>query len=254
MLEFLSVYMSSFKENRNINVYLPHNYYEANKRYPVLYMHDGQNVFRDTGAIGGVSLSLENYLNENSLEVIVVAINQNSEERLNEYCPWVNGAYSKKVLGYQCPSGGKGEVYVDFIVHELKPLIDKKYRTLIDHTSIGGISLGGLISVYAVCRYPHIFKKIIAISSAFYRNQEEIEKLIKSSDWSQVESVYLDWGDKEGKGERIHQLFSNSNQSVCDILKEKTPNLTYKIIKNGEHSYKHFKERVPEIFSFLQKT
>ncbi|WP_321212298.1 alpha/beta hydrolase-fold protein [Pseudalkalibacillus hwajinpoensis] len=246
--------MNSFNEDRNIRVYLPKSYPRGEVRYPVLYMHDGQNVFRDADAIGGISLSLEDYLEKKDLEVIVVSIDQNSEERVNEYCPWINGKYSEKILGYQCNLGGKGPKYVDFIIDELKPFIDNKYRTIEDRTSIGGISLGGLISIYAACRYPQIFKKVIAISPAFWRNQEEIEELIKNSDLSPIESVYLDWGDKEGKDERINRVFSDSNKAVFEILKAKNTNVKGKIINGGEHSYEFFKERVPEIFTFLQNS
>ncbi|MFD2445291.1 alpha/beta hydrolase [Bacillus sp. CGMCC 1.16607] len=252
MLEIFSVHISTFNQDRKIRVYTPKDYQKENKRYPVLYMHDGQNVFRDCDAIGGISLSLENYLNENSLEVIVVGIDQNSEERINEYCPWIHGKYSEKILGYYCDQGGKGMAYVDFITHELKPLIDQKYRTLIDYTAMGGISLGGLISVFAACRYPHIFKNIVALSSAFWRNQEEMEKLLKNSDMSPIESFYMDWGDKEGKGEMINREFLFSNQSIFNILKEKIPHIKSNFINGGEHSYMFFRERVPEIFSFLK--
>ena len=251
MIESFLVNMSSFNEKRNIRVYRPKGYMYEQKAYPVLYMHDGQNVFHDQEAIGGVSLSLETYLDEQCLEVIVVAIDQNSEERINEYCPWVNGPYSEKILGYKSELGGKGEAYIDFITQELKPLIDQKYRTIPDHTAIGGISLGGLISVYAACRFPDIYKHTIAMSSAFWRNQENIELFIKKADLSRIESMYLDWGTKEGKGDLINKAFDETNKAVVTLLKEKVPALTVQIIENGEHNYTNFKRRVPEIFSFL---
>ena len=99
LLEIFPVYITSFEQERLIRVYLPKNYNKENQRYPVLYMHDGQNIFNDNDAIGGKSLELENYLDENELEVIVVGIDQNSKDRINEYCPWVMGEYSKKLLG-----------------------------------------------------------------------------------------------------------------------------------------------------------
>ena len=148
MLETFHIHMTSFKQDRQIRVYLPKSYNEEKKKYPVLYMHDGQNVFNDNDAIGGTSLELEKFLDENGLEVIVVGIDQNTNDRINEYCPWVNGEYSRKILGHVSTTGGKGKEYVDFIVNELKPFIDKNYRTLKDHTAMAGISLGGLITIY----------------------------------------------------------------------------------------------------------
>ena len=140
--------MTSFKQDRQIRVFLPKRYNEVKKDYPVFYMHDGQNIFNDDAAIGGTSLKLEKYLDENGLEVIVVGIDQNTKGRINEYCSWANGEYSRKILGHVSTSGGKGKDYVDFIVNELKPYIDENYRTLKDHTAMAGISLGGLITIY----------------------------------------------------------------------------------------------------------
>ncbi|WP_407269807.1 alpha/beta hydrolase [Radiobacillus sp. PE A8.2] len=188
-----------FDEDRQIRIYVPENYHSSSINYPVLYMHDGQNVFLEEDAIGGVSLEIHRYLEDNHINLIVVAIDLNitGEERINEYCPWTNGEYSKKLLGYQSTSGGKGAHYVDFIVDQLKPMIDKKYRTLPNETYMAGISLGALISTYAMCCYPQIFKRIAAISAAYYRNQEEIERLLRSSDLSKVERFYLDCGTRE---------------------------------------------------------
>ncbi|WP_163100329.1 alpha/beta hydrolase [Peribacillus alkalitolerans] len=251
MLEIFTVNMTSFKKERMIRVYLPKNYEMTEKRYPVLYMHDGQNVFQDEGAIGGVSLNLENYLDQNELEVIVVAIDQNSEERINEYCPWVQGEYSKRILGEVSTVGGKGKQYVDFIVSELKPLIDNKYPTIVDRTSMAGISLGGLISTYAACQYPHIFKNIIVLSSAFWRNQEEIEQLLQNSDLSLIESFYMDSGTKEAvNNEEVNREFLASNQAVYEILKEKVPNTRFLVIEDAVHNYTTFRKRVHELFSY----
>jgi predicted alpha/beta superfamily hydrolase len=256
VLEIFPVYISAFEHERLIRVYLPKNYNKENQSYPVLYMHDGQNVFRDDVAIGGTSLGLKKYLDENELDVIVVGIDQNSKERLNEYCPWVNGEYSKKIVGPdRIAFGGKGSQYVEFLVNELKPLIDNKYRTLQDRSAIAGISLGGLISAYAMCRYPHIFKNMVGLSSAFFRNQEEIEKLLQDAetDLSLIESVYLDCGTREAKDEdEINKEFIASNRAVYEILKKKIPHARFEIIHEAEHNYSFFKERVPELFTFLR--
>ena len=246
--------MTSFKQERMIRVYLPKSYREKNKRFPVLYMHDGQNVFENDGAIKGVSLGMKDYLDKSGLEIIVVAIDQNpeGEERVNEYCPWMNGVVSKQILGYASPSGGRGEEYLDFIVNELKPLIDEKYRTIEDHTSMAGISLGGLISTYAACRYPHIFKRIAALSPGFYRNQEEIENLLRSSDLSKIEKFYMDFGTKEvGVDEEMNQVFLDLTNRVYEILNEKIYNLHFQLVEDAEHAYIFFRKRIPDVLSYL---
>lgn len=255
LLEKFSVHMNVFNQERTIRVYLPVSYQDGKNTYPVLYMHDGQNVFDDREAIGGVSLNLKSYLDENKLDVIVVAIDQNSEERFNEYSPWKDGEYVKKLLGQASSLGGKGKEYADFIVNQLKPLIDEKYRTKEDYTAMAGISLGGLISTYAACMYPEIFKHIMIFSSAFYRNQVDIENLIKESDLSLIESFYMDCGTKEGgesENDYICREFLATNQRVYDILRQKLPTTRFEIIKNASHGYIYFKERRAELFNFLK--
>lgn len=251
MLEIFPVYMSAFLQERTVRVYLPANYCNDNKHYPVLYMHDGQNVFEDEGAIKGVSLGMKDYLDKSKLEIIVVAIDLNpeGEERVNEYCPWRHGETANKILGYTCTAGGQGEVYLDFIVQELKPFIDRKYRTLPDHTSMAGISLGALISTYAACRYPHDFKRVAALSPGYYRNQEEIENYIQKSDLSAIERFYMDFGTKEA-GEQS-DLFMGLITGVYEMLSEKIENTKFQIIPDGEHNYTFFRKRVPEVLSYL---
>ena len=254
MLEKFTVNMSSFDQVRMIRVYLPKSYQESNKRYPVLYMHDGQNVFEDEGAIKGVSLGLKNYLDQSNLDLIVVAIDLNTEdeERINEYCPWKNGAIAAKVIGHPIQLGGKGELYLDFIVKELKPLIDEKYRTLKDHSSMAGISLGGLISTYAAGRYPQIFKRIAAISPGYYRNQEELELFVKNADFSGVERFYVDFGTHEvSDDQELNNQLTQMIQSIYEIVSSKIADTRYETIQNGEHNYISFKKRIGEVISYL---
>jgi predicted alpha/beta superfamily hydrolase len=255
VLEKFTVYMSSFDQERMIRVYLPKSYQESSRRYPVLYMHDGQNVFEDEGAIKGVSLGLKDYLDQTNLEIIVVAIDLNAEgeERINEYCPWINGAIAEKIIGRPSLSGGKGELYLDFIVKELKPLIDDKYRTLKDHTSMAGISLGGLISTYAAGRYPQIFKRIAAISPGYYRNQEELEVFVKNADFSGVERFYVDFGTHEiSDDQELNNQFTEMIQSIYEIVSsKKIADTRYETIQNGEHNYTSFKKRIGEVISYL---
>jgi predicted alpha/beta superfamily hydrolase len=254
MLETFKVNL--FDTERKIRVYLPHGYDKTSKRYPVLYMHDGQNVFGSEEAIGGVSLELHEYLDKNEIDLIVVAIDLNTEgeERLNEYCPWTNGEFSEQLLGYKSTTGGKGNDYMEFIVNHLKPEIDHNYRTSATDSYMAGISLGGLISIYAACRYPTVFRRVAGISTAFFRNQEEIENLLKDTELSMIQRIYLDCGTSEsGENTRVSELFLASNQAVYEILKDKVSKskVQFHLIAGGEHNYKTFKKRLPEVITFL---
>lgn len=251
MIEKRIITTKATKEERIFRVYLPKGYEKEGKHYRVLYMHDGQNVFNDQEAIGGVSLQLEDYLEKSGLELIVVAIDQLSEKRQDEYCPWKNGEYSKRIAGEVSPRGGEGKKYINFLLHDLKPLIDKDYRTIPEDNLMVGISLGALITVYAGSLYPHLFKRIAGLSAAFFRNQEEIEKHLEQADLSQVERLYLDCGTNESKEEEISKEFLLSNQRVYHIIRNKTQESIFREVEDGEHSYTAFKNRLPSVLNYL---
>jgi predicted alpha/beta superfamily hydrolase len=246
MIESFAV--SLFGEERNIRVYVPSK--NSGNMYPVLYMHDGQNVFGNNEAIGGVALELHYYLKKNDVELIVVAIDQNPPERINEYCPWKNGEYTTKLLGKPSTEGGKGKEYVEFIVNELKPLIDSKFNTDPNETYMVGISLGALVTTYAACTYPHIFKRIAGLSSGFYRNQEEMEQLLHTADLSKLEKVYLDCGTKEG-GEKLARPFLETNLAIFELIRQKGIEAELRVIDGAEHNYKVFKKRIHEVMTYL---
>ncbi|UOR11209.1 alpha/beta hydrolase [Halobacillus amylolyticus] len=253
MLEKFKMFIPPFGQERMIRIYLPTKYYKENIRFPVLYMHDGQNVFEDHDAIGGVSLGLKDYLDDKELDVIVVAIDTSliKEDRVNEYCPWAGGEFSKVITGKDSDLGGKGGGYIEFIINELKPLIDHKYRTLEHDTSMAGISLGGLITTYAACCYPDTFSKVGVLSSAFWRNQEEIEKLIHVSDLSKVDRFYLDCGTRETRDDWINSKFFACNQSVYEMVSKKVAKTKFEIVEGAEHHYSFFQQRVSDVIAYL---
>lgn len=155
-------YIPQLDRHRRIWIYLPGSYSSSKKTYPVLYMHDGQNVFDDaTSGFGewGVDEALDSSGPKNK-EIIVVAIDNGGDKRLNEYSPYDMEKYGK----------GEGDHYVDFLVQTLKPYIDKHYRTKRDekNTFIAGSSMGGLISFYAILKYPKVFGGAGVLSPAFW--------------------------------------------------------------------------------------
>jgi predicted alpha/beta superfamily hydrolase len=157
-----SFYIPQLDRHRRVWIYLPENYSSSKKKYPVLYMQDGQNVFDDaTSAYGewGVDEALDS-LGKQHKEIIVVAIDNGADKRMNEYSPYDTEEYGK----------GEGSQYVDFLVQTLKPFIDKHYRTMKDekNTFIAGSSMGGLISFYAVLKYPKVFGGAGVFSPSFW--------------------------------------------------------------------------------------
>lgn len=158
---------------RRVWLYLPLSYASARlKRYPVLYLQDGQNVFDEATSFSG-EWGVDETLNElavagqRNADCIVVAIDNGGEHRLDEYSPWANVEYKK---------GGEGEQYTNFLALTLKPYIDAHYRTRPDaaHTAIVGSSMGGLIALYAGLKYPMLFGRVGVFSPAIWFAKDSI--------------------------------------------------------------------------------
>lgn len=157
-------YIPQLNRTRRIWLYLPPDYQTTSKKYPVLYMHDAQNLFDVTTSFSGeweVDESLNQLFQQGDYGCIVVGIDNGGANRLDEYSPWVNTDYNE---------GGDGGAYVDFIVNTLKPHIDSLYRTFPGRltTGIMGSSMGGLISMYALAERQDVFSKAGIFSPAFW--------------------------------------------------------------------------------------
>lgn len=253
MFDHFKVNITPFNRERMVRVYLPKTYNEdSSKTYPVLYMHDGQNLFKDEDASYGMSWKISDFLDDSGMELIVVGIDcGDGLQRLDEYGPWKTKAMNELLTEEKKSIGGEGKEYIDYIVHELKPMIDRKYRTKPEETSMAGSSMGGLISTYAACVYPSVFKRVASVSSAYWFNQEEIEALIKISDFSEVERFYLDIGTKESARAIDNQLSIESSQKIYDLLKSKIKHCQFEVVKGAVHNEIAWRKRVPQIFSFL---
>ena len=161
---------------RRVWIYLPKGYATSGRRYPVLYMHDGQNVFdAATSGFGewGVDETLDSLHAAGARDAIVVAVDHGGTKRLDEYSPWRNARYG----------GGEGAAYVDFLAHMLKPWIDRRYRTLPDaaNTGIAGSSMGGLISLYAGLKYPRVFGRAGVFSPALWFAADSVLAMARRS-------------------------------------------------------------------------
>jgi predicted alpha/beta superfamily hydrolase len=180
------------ENQRDILVYLPPSYETGEARYPVLYMHDGQNLFDPATSFSGewhVDGTME-MLGRRGIEAIVVAVPNMGEHRLDEYSP-----FREPKLG-----GGKGDQYLDFLAETVKPIIDRDFRTLADreHTCIAGSSMGGLISLYAFFRNSAAFGVAGVMSPALWFAQRAIFEYVEKAPFAPGK-IYLDIGTREGK-------------------------------------------------------
>jgi predicted alpha/beta superfamily hydrolase len=179
------------RRRRRISILLPWNYKTSGKRYPVLYLQDGQNLFEDDAPFGtwGVDKQLAALAQQGKGEVIVVAIDHGGKERIREFMPYDTHKWGD----------GLGRDYAQFLAETLKPYIDKNFRTLVgrEHTGIGGSSMGGLISIFAGMLFPHVFSKYMIfspslwVSPRIYTDSEHFSKLPETK-------VYLYVGEREG--------------------------------------------------------
>jgi predicted alpha/beta superfamily hydrolase len=193
VVQLEKVWSPQLGNERGILVYLPPSYDEGELHYPVIYMHDGQNLFDEATSFSGewkVDETLE-HLSRRGLEAIVVGIPHLSEERLDEYCPFEEAGQAD----------ARGELYLAWIVETLKPLIDQSFRTLPDrvHTGMMGSSMGGLITLFAFFRYPGIFGFAGVLSPSLWFAERAIFPCLEETAYVPGR-LYLDVGTAEGKG------------------------------------------------------
>ena len=157
--------MPQLNRTRRIWIYLPPQYADTSKRFPVMYMQDGQNLFDRATSFSGeweVDETLNKLAAAGDKGCIVVGIDNGGADRIGEYSAWKNARYG----------GGDGAKYAKFMVETLKPYIDANFRTKSDrlNTAVGGSSMGGLISMFAAAEYQNVFSKALIFSPSFWFN------------------------------------------------------------------------------------
>jgi alpha-glucosidase (family GH31 glycosyl hydrolase) len=237
---------------RKIWMYLPADYKVSNESYPVVYMHDAQNIFDKNSSFSGewnVDETLDKLFKEHNLKVIVVGIDNGGKKRLDEYSPWKNKKYG----------GGEGEMYVDFIANTLKPYIDKNYKTLTNKSNTGiiGSSMGGLISYYAALKHPEIFGKIGVYSPSFWFSPKVNEFTKKNANLKNTKMYFL-VGDKEGvkPGSNKKSGMVSDMNHVINILKNQNfplENIKAKIVPDGKHNEELWRTNFKETILWLFK-
>jgi predicted alpha/beta superfamily hydrolase len=210
-------------------VYLPKNYENSKKKYSVLYMHDAQNLFDTKTAYAG-EWNVDEKLDSINAQLIVIGIEHGNDKRMEELTPFKNEKYG----------GGNADAYLEFIVKTLKPQIDQKFltKTKKKNTLIMGSSLGGLVSFYAILKYPQVFGKAGVFSPSFWFSDKiydvaENTRKIKSK-------IYFLCGDNESEDmvsdlSKMEHLL-NTKRCYCLNLNEK------KIIKGGQHNEKLWRD------------
>ncbi len=234
--------MPGLNRTRTIRVYLPPEYAHTNQRYPVLYMHDAQNLFDAATAYAGewgVDESLNALAKSHQLEVIVVGIDNGGDRRLTELNPWDNPRFGK----------AEGREYTDFIVKVVKPAIDKNYRTRPEResTAIMGSSMGGLISHYAINQYPQVFSKAGIFSPAYWVGPQ-IYSQSAAQNLPADAKLYFYMGGREGA-----EAVEGMDKMVRQLLQQPMPqkNIVSRVYPEGNHNEAAWRAEFPQAVLWL---
>jgi predicted alpha/beta superfamily hydrolase len=235
-------FIPQLNRSRKIWLYLPPDYHSSQKHYPVLYMHDGQNLFDRQTAFAGewkVDESLDSLFNLGDHGCIVVGIENGGSQRLNEYSPWVNPQYG----------GGQGDAYISFIISTLKPYVDSVYRSLPEpeFTGIMGSSMGGLISLYASIKYPDVFGKTGALSSSFWFSPNSYT-YVSDTGAEEGSYIYMIAGGQEGGNqikdmEKMQETLINAGLPSSNVISVPHP--------DGAHSEWYWSREFPKVYQWL---
>jgi len=240
--------MPGLARERSLRLYLPPSYESSStRRYPVIYMHDAQNLFDEAtssyGSEWGVDETMDEFARTRGFEAIVVGIDHGGDERIHELSPWTNPKYG----------AAQGEQYMAFVVDTVKPFIDAHYRTMPDreHTALAGSSLGGLMTHYALLAYPQVFGKA-AIFSPSYWYSNEVYTQTAAHPWRPDTRVYVYIGGQEGEEseadvERMLPLLL----PPCDPACRPRPQLTYHVVPQARHDERAWRAEFPRAIAWL---
>src|SRR6056297_12924 len=220
-------YMPQLDRSRRVWIYLPPDYEQTQESYPVIYMHDGQNLFdAETSFLGEweIDETLNDLATQGYNVPIVVGVDNGGSHRANEYLPYYNSNLN---------GGGEGDAYMTFIVETLKPFIDAQYRTLADreNTGIIGSSFGGVISFYGAVKYQDVFGKSGPFSPAYWANYEELFAFFSGTGYQHDVRFYQNVGENEGD-----QYLQTTYQMEDSLIFTGFANVQSTVIAGGDHN------------------
>ena len=240
-------------KKRTLHIHLPERYAESEERYPVMYFFDGHNLFSDEDATYGKSWGMTDFLSHWQKDLIVVGIECGHEgtERLSEYLPYPAVGRFGEFLPM-------GQATMDWIVEQVKPVIDRDYRTIPfrECTAIGGSSMGGIMSLYAAVHYNRWFSKAACVSTAMGFCMEPLLEDLRASVISPDTRVYLSWGTREAKqthtdrADRSSQTYHNV-KTVAERLRQHRATAMMDCQVGGGHCEADWEKLVPTFMDFL---
>jgi len=240
--------VSGRRRKRRVYVYVPDSFEdEPDRRYPVLYMFDGHNVFFDEDATYGKSWGMKDYMDQSGTPMIVVGVECSHSGRcgrLKEYAPFT---FDDPEFGHV---PGLGSKTMDWFAGPLKQRIDADYPTLPDRecTFIAGSSMGGLMTLYAVTAYNHVYGRAAALSPSLWATPQRLFHLFRTADIAPDTVLYMDYGSREAADQEGNRpLFIKA----ATILAERGVLLTTRVVPNGDHCEACWEEQIPFFMNTL---
>ncbi|MDY0277197.1 MAG: alpha/beta hydrolase-fold protein [Acholeplasma sp.] len=258
MLKIEQIFSSVLNQTRTIRILLPDNY-DNTKKYPVLYMHDAQNIFDDAIAFGNcgwkVSEVIKSLKGDSLIDDIIVVGIDNIEERFTDYSPWVHDSIIKRGVG----CGGNGHLYADFIGLELKHYIDDNYATSkrYEDTYMVGSSMGAYITLYTGIKYKEYFSTLGIFSIASWFNEKALLDFIDGSIVNTKQRFFISVGTNETSDDTykdFNEVYLKNSENIYDALSKKTNNIFYKVIEKGIHNEKTWREILPSFLLYANNT
>jgi predicted alpha/beta superfamily hydrolase len=232
--------MPGLDRSRTLRIYLPPGYARGNARYPVIYMHDGQNLFDDATAYAGewgVDEAMDELARRTGFEAIVVGIDNGGDKRMNELSPWPHPQHG----------AAEGEAYLRFVVEVVKPFVDRIYRTRPDaeDTAIIGSSMGGLASHYAWLARPDLFRRAGVLSPSYWFSDKAFDQAGRVAPPADAR-LYVYAGGAEGESmapdaERMHRLFAARMGDRARL----------EVVPEGQHNEATWRAVFPRVVAFL---
>ncbi len=236
-------YMPQLNRYRRIWAYLPKGYAKSTKRYPVIYMQDGQNLFNErTSAFGewGIDEALDTLMPKLGREAIIIGIDNGGEKRMTEYNPYDNKSFGT----------GEGNQYVDFMALTLKPFIDKKFRTKKDSTNtfVAGSSMGAVISLYALVKYPKVYGGAGIFSPAFWTAPQLYDDVAKATFGRARKKFHFYGGGKESDS-----LIPDMDRMLAEIEKKGNYETNRVVNPVARHNEAAWREAFVEFYDFITR-
>lgn len=251
-IELFSLSVPFSQSPRKVWVYLPDSYAISRKKYDVLYMFDGHNIFFDETATYGKSWGIGKFLDQTGADLVVVGIdcNHSGNMRLREYCPFPPvTTHLEDLPAIQA----EGKKTADWFAYTLKPEIEKRYRVFHDrkHVGIAGSSMGGLMSEYMITAYNDIYSKAGCISPSTHFCFDDLKNLITDTSFHHDTWIYIDQGSQEVHGKRLFIDSMDMMLHMNHLYTEKGCHTYPHLTPGGHHCEADWERIVPVFIPYL---